>query len=325
MIRSSRQLKDLIKNLSKASGIEAHVLIRKYMMERFLERISQSKYNSCFILKGGMLVSAFVGVESRATMDIDTTIKGISVTQSDMERVIKKISNIDLDDNVKFKIKKVSEIMDEAEYSGIRFSMDALIDGAIIPLKIDISTGDVITPREISYSYKLMFEDRTISIMTYPIETVLAEKLETIISRSVTNTRMRDFYDIHILLKSQPIDFSVIGTALKKTMTKRGSLQLAENAKEILNAVENDKNIKSLWNVYQSKFKYAQEYSWNEVMWSIRKLSSEAKLDVEKPSVLENISQIQESDTSIILKNSETICKALDCTPNDVFSFDDIE
>lgn len=325
MIRSSRQLKDLIKNLSKASGIEAHVLIRKYMMERFLERVSQSKYNSCFILKGGMLVSAFVGVESRATMDIDTTIKGISVTQSDMERVIKKISNIDLDDNVKFKIKKVSEIMDEAEYSGIRFSMDALIDGAIIPLKINISTGDVITPREISYSYKLMFEDRTISIMTYPIETVLAEKLETIISRSVTNTRMRDFYDIHILLKSQPIDFCVIGTALKKTMTKRGSLQLAENAEEILNAVENDKNIKSLWNVYQSKFKYAQEYSWNEVMWSIRKLSSEAKLDVEKPSVLENISQIQESDTSIILKNSETICKALDCTPNDVFSFDDIE
>lgn len=305
MIHSSRQLKDLIKNLSKASGIEAHVLIRKYMMERFLERVSKSKYNASFILKGGMLVSAFVGVESRATMDIDTTIKGISVTQSDMERVIKEISNIDLDDNVKFQIKKVSEIMDEAEYSGIRFSMDAVLDGAVIPLKIDISTGDVITPREISYSYKLMFEDRTIPILTYPIETVLAEKLETIISRSVTNTRMRDFYDIHILLKSQPIDFSVMGTALERTMTKRGSLQLVENAEKVLSAIENDKNIQTLWDVYQSKFKYAQEYSWNEVMWSIRKLSSEAKLDVEKPSVLENIKQFQKSDTPVINKLSK--------------------
>ena len=199
MIHSSKQLKDLIRNLSKEVGIEAHVLIRKYMMERFLERVSSSKYNGSFILKGGMLVAAFVGVEARATMDIDTTIKGIPVTIVDMERTITEISNIDLDDNVKFRIKKVSEIMDEAEYSGIRFSMDAVLDGAVIPLKIDISTGDVITPREIAYSYKLMFEDRTIPIMTYPIETVLAEKLETVISRSITNTRMRDFYDIHIL------------------------------------------------------------------------------------------------------------------------------
>lgn len=157
MIHSSKQLKDLIRNLSKEVGIEAHVLIRKYMMERFLERVSSSKYNGSFILKGGMLVAAFVGIEARATMDIDTTVKGIPITIVDMERTITEISNIDLGDNVKFRIKKVSEIMDEAEYSGIRFSMDAVLDGAVIPLKIDISTGDEITPREIAYSYKLMF------------------------------------------------------------------------------------------------------------------------------------------------------------------------
>lgn len=139
MIHSSKQLKDLIRNLSKEVGIEAHVLIRKYMMEWFLERVSSSKYNGSFILKGGMLVAAFVGVEARATMDIDTTIKGIPVTIVDMERTITEISNIDLDDNVKFRIKKVSEIMDEAEYSGIRFSMDAVLDGAVIPLKIEQS------------------------------------------------------------------------------------------------------------------------------------------------------------------------------------------
>ncbi|EIC96251.1 nucleotidyl transferase, PF08843 family [Lachnoanaerobaculum saburreum F0468] len=282
MIHSSKQLKDLIRNLSKEVGIEAHVLIRKYMMERFLERVSSSKYNGSFILKGGMLVAAFVGVEARATMDIDTTIKGISVTIVDMERTITEISNIDLDDNVKFRIKKVSEIMDEAEYSGIRFSMDAVLDGAVIPLKIDISTGDVITPREIAYSYKLMFEDRTIPIMTYPIETVLAEKLETVISRSITNTRMRDFYDIHILLKSQNINVDILALALERTAKKRGNFSLLENAESVLKIVKSDEDMKRLWNIYQKKFKYAGEYTWDEVIHSVRELSIEAKLDVVK-------------------------------------------
>ena len=282
MIHSSKQLKDLIRNLSKEVSIEAHVLIRKYMMERFLERVSSSKYNGSFILKGGMLVAAFVGVEARATMDIDTTIKGIPVTMVDMERTITEISNIDLDDNVKFRIKKVSEIMDEAEYSGIRFSMDALLDGAVIPLKIDISTGDVITPREIAYSYKLMFEDRTIHIMTYPIETVLAEKLETVISRSITNTRMRDFYDIHILLKSQNIDADILALALERTAKKRGNFNLLENAESVLKVVKSDEDMKRLWDIYQKKFKYAGEYTWDEVIHSVRELSIEAKLDVVK-------------------------------------------
>lgn len=287
MIHSSKQLKDLIRNLSKEVGIEAHVLIRKYMMERFLERVSSSKYNGSFILKGGMLVAAFVGVEARATMDIDTTIKGIPVTIVDMERTITEISNIDLDDNVKFRIKKVSEIMDEAEYSGIRFSMDAVLDGAVIPLKIDISTGDVITPREIAYSYKLMFEDRTIPIMTYPIETVLAEKLETVISRSITNTRMRDFYDIHILLKSQNINADILALALERTAKKRGNFSLLENAESVLKIVKSDEDMKRLWDIYQKKFKYAGEYTWDEVIHSVRELSIEAKLDVEKISVTE--------------------------------------
>ena len=282
MIHSSKQLKDLIRNLSKEVGIEAHVLIRKYMMERFLERVSSSKYNGSFILKGGMLVAAFVGVEARATMDIDTTIKGIPVTIVDMERTITEISNIDLGDNVKFRIKKVLEIMDEAEYSGIRFSMDAVLDGAVIPLKIDISTGDEITPREIAYSYKLMFEDRTIPIMTYPIETVLAEKLETVISRSITNTRMRDFYDIHILLKSQNINADILALALERTAKKRGNFSLLENAESVLKVVKSDEDMKRLWDIYQKKFKYAGEYTWDEVIHSVRELSIEAKLDVVK-------------------------------------------
>ena len=170
-----------------------------------------------------------------------------------MERIISEISNINLDDNVKFIIKKVSEIMDEAEYSGIRFSMDALLDGAVIPMKIDISTGDVITPREIAYSYKLMFEDRKIHIITHPIETVLAEKLETVISRSITNTRMRDFYDIHVLLKLQTTDADILALALKRTAKHRGNFNLLESVESVLDELKIDENMKKLWNIYQKK------------------------------------------------------------------------
>ena len=287
MIYSSRQLKDLIRNLSKEVEIEPYVLIRKYMMERFLERVSKSKYNGSFILKGGMLVSAFVGIESRATMDIDTTIKGIPVTITEMTRMITEISDIYLEDNVKFRIKKLSEIMDEMEYTGIRFSMEAIMDGAVIPLKIDISTGDVITPGEISYSYKLMFEDRTIPIMTYPVETILAEKLETVISRSITNTRMRDFYDIHLLLQLHKIDYDIFELALERTAKKRESLLLLENAENVLKAVNSSDDMKKMWTTYQKKFRYARSYTWDDLMWSIRKLSIEAKLNVESPSDFE--------------------------------------
>lgn len=287
MIYSSRQLKDLIRNLSKEVEIEPYVLIRKYMMERFLERVSKSKYNGSFILKGGMLVSAFVGIESRATMDIDTTIKGIPVTITEMKRMITEISDIYLEDNVKFRIKKLSEIMDEMEYTGIRFSMEAIMDGAVIPLKIDISTGDVITPGEISYSYKLMFEDRTIPIMTYPVETILAEKLETVISRSITNTRMRDFYDIHLLLQLHKIDYDIFELALERTAKKRESLLLLENAENVLKAVNSSDDMKKMWTTYQKKFRYARSYTWDDLMWSIRKLSIEAKLNVESPSDFE--------------------------------------
>ncbi len=305
MIKTSIQLKDLIRNLSKENGIEQHILIRKYMMERFLERVSKSAYNDSFILKGGLLVSAFIGVELRATMDIDTTIKGLPLNVSEIEKIITEISAINLNDNVSFKIKKLDEIMEEAEYSGIRVSMEALLDGARIPLKIDISTGDVITPREIVYSYKLMFEDREISIMTYPIETVLAEKLETVISRSVTNTRMRDFYDMHLLLKLQKIDSEILSTALEKTAIQRGSLKLLENAEIVLKSVENDDTIKKLWEEYQEKYSYAKDYTFIDVMSSIRKLSIEAGLNVKKPSILANIKQGVKNDERSTKKSKD--------------------
>ena len=198
MIKTSKQLKDLIRNLSRRKSADAQVLLRNYMMERFLERISISDYKDRFILKGGMLVAAMVGVDARSTMDLDATVKGFDVNVKDAEGIIKSIIAVPLDDGVVFHVKQISEIMDGAEYPGIRVSMETVFDGVVTPLKIDISTGDVITPREIRYSFRLMLEDRFIEIWAYNLESVLAEKLETVISRHVSNTRMRDFYDIHI-------------------------------------------------------------------------------------------------------------------------------
>ena len=202
MIKTSRQLKDKIRNLAKEKSADAQILMRTYMMERLLERISISKYKKNFILKGGVLITSLVGLDFRSTMDVDTTIKGFDVNLTSVEQMIQNLIDIPLEDGVLFQIKNIDSIMNEAEYPGIRVSMQALFDGTITPLKIDISTGDVITPGAIQYSYKLMFEDRYIQLLSYNLETVLAEKLETIVRRHLTNTRMRDFYDVYILKSS---------------------------------------------------------------------------------------------------------------------------
>lgn len=167
MIKTARQLKDLIRNLSKEKSADAQILMRNYMMERFLERVSLSEYRDKFILKGGMLVAAMVGLDVRSTMDMDATIKGTNVTVEDAEKMIRSIVTVFIDDGVDFQIKSISEIMDEAEYPGIRVSITTLFDGVVTPLKIDISTGDVITPREVRYRFKLMLEERTIDILAY--------------------------------------------------------------------------------------------------------------------------------------------------------------
>ncbi len=280
MIRTSRQLKDLVRNLSKEIGIEPHILIRKYMMECFLERLSLSDYNNRFILKGGLLVSAYVGVEARATMDIDTTIKEIPLNLSEMQSIISEITKIDVFDNVKLEVKKVDEIMEDAEYTGLRFSMEGRLDGAKIPFKLDISTGDAITPKEIVFSYKLMFENRRIDLVSYPIETVLAEKLETIISRTTANTRMRDFYDIHILLQSQEVDADVMVNAFEKTAKQRGSVKRIESINDVLESIRSSEYIKKLWRSYQKKYYYAKDCEFEDVMESIYKLSLMSGLKV---------------------------------------------
>ena len=276
MITTARQLKDLIRNLSKKKSADAQILMRNYMMERFLERISLSEYKDKFILKGGMLVAAMVGLDARATLDLDATIKGDNVSLTDVETIISNIIAIPIDDGVSFCIKRISEIMEEADYPGVRVSMETKFDGVITPLKIDISTGDVITPKEIRYRFNLMLEDRTIEVWAYNLETVLAEKLETVISRNVANTRMRDFYDIYILQKlyGEQLNKEILWNALVATARKRGTLEQIESGdiREILNEIETSSVMENLWKAYQKNYSYAVDISWHIVMESVRYL-----------------------------------------------------
>ena len=276
MITTARQLKDLIRNMSKKKSADAQILKRNYMMERFLERISLSEYKNQFILKGGMLVAAMVGLDARATMDLDATIKGTNVSVEDVEMIISKIISISLNDGVLFRIKRISEIMEEADYPGVRVSMETKFDGVITPLKIDISTGDIITPREIKYNFNLMLENRTIEVWAYNLETVLAEKLETVISRNVTNTRMRDFYDIYILQKlyGEQLSKDVLWDALVATAKKRETLEQieTEDIDEVFDEIQSSSVMENLWKAYQRNYSYSADIPWHTIMKSIRTL-----------------------------------------------------
>jgi len=274
MIHTSRQLKALVRNLSKGDSAKAQIIIRNYVMERFLERLSLSQYRDNLILKGGTLVAAMVGLDNRSTMDVDATLKNLPLNEESAKKIIEEITAIHIDDGMTFEIKSVMPIMDEADYPGIRIMLDTILETMHTPLKIDFSTGDVITPREVSYSFRLLFEERTISILAYNLETVLAEKIETMLARGTTNTRMRDFYDIYVLTNTQAhnIDSNTLKQAFVNTSEKRGSLALLSDVDLILTEISESDVLIDLWKNYQRKFDYAADILWDDVMASVKHL-----------------------------------------------------
>ena len=268
------QIKGRIKSVAKQNNADARTLMRIYMMERFLERLTQSEYRDNFIIKGGILVTAMIGVAHRSTMDIDTSMKNLNLSAEDALRVDNQVKDIDLDDGVSFEVKDVSNIMDEMEYPGIRVTMNANVGRLITPLKIDISTGDVITPRAIEFNYDLLLEDRSISLWSYNLETILAEKLQTVLARGILNTRMRDFYDIRMLLDTyeDKVNKAVLKDAFAATCKKRGTDHLQEQAEEIIKIIEADEQLRVLWRAYQKKYSYAAEIDYASVISGVRKL-----------------------------------------------------
>lgn len=268
------QIKGRIKSVAKQNNADARTLMRIYMMERFLERLAQSEYRDNFIIKGGILVTAMIGVAHRSTMDIDTSMKNLNLSAEDALRVVNQVKDIDLDDGVSFEVKDVSNIMDEMEYPGIRVTMNANVGRLITPLKIDISTGNVITPRAIEFNYDLLLEDRSISLWSYNLETILAEKLQTVLARGILNTRMRDFYDIRMLLDTyeDKVNKAVLKDAFAATCKKRGTDHLQEQAEEIIKIIEADEQLRVLWRAYQKKYSYAAEIDYASVISGVRKL-----------------------------------------------------
>lgn len=274
------QLKAKIKNISKEKNISAQLVLQNYMMERFIERIALSDFQDQMIIKGGLLISSIVGLDSRATMDIDMTLKGKPVNESFILDYINEISRININDEVKFDVVSITEIREMDDYFGFRVSLIAGIGIMKIPLKIDITTGDKIIPSEISYEYPLMFENRSIKIKAYNLETILSEKIETIISRGNQNTRMRDFYDVYILLKlkSKNIDYNILRLAIEETSKKRNSLNLLLKYKEIISNIENNNEMLVRWENYRNSFNYARTIDFTEICKFLKEILE--KIDI---------------------------------------------
>ena len=260
-MKNAMQLKAYVKNLAKEKKISAQIVLQNYMLERLLERISVSEYRDNFILKGGFLLAAMVGLDTRATMDMDATIKGLPVTKETISQMFIDICQIHIEDDISFEFSGIEDIREDDEYSGFRVSLSGNYPPMAVPLKIDITTGDKITPREMVYTFNLMFEERTINVLAYTLETILAEKLETIISRGDQNTRPRDFYDVYILntLQKKNIDNQILKEAFEATVKKRGTEHIVTNYKEIIETVLNSSAMKDQWTRYQKEFDYAKD------------------------------------------------------------------
>jgi predicted nucleotidyltransferase component of viral defense system len=273
-VKTSTQLNVLVRNLAKEKNVGAEIILRNYMLERLLERIALSDYRNNFILKGGMLIAAMVGLDTRTTMDLDATLRGQDLTESQVAGLFREILEVQIDDNVNFTFKKITEIREEAEYPGYRVSFEARLDNTRQTLKVDISTGDLITPREIEYQFKLMFENRTIGVLAYNLETVLAEKLESIIVRGETNTRMRDFYDVYILTQTQDrnIDRELFRKALHNTADRRGTLSHLEKSGEVVKELANSQIMLALWTQYQKNYPYADDLTWGMAVKAVKEL-----------------------------------------------------
>lgn len=280
MIKNRISLKAKVANLAKKTNIPNKYLIQNYMFEALLKRISLSKYKEKFIIKGGLLLSSIFGVDLRSTMDLDTTIKGIPLTKENLEKIMKEIIKIKVDDNVNLKLENIKDIRLEDEYSGFSVNLSADFDGLKTSLLIDITTGDAITYSEIEYQYKTIFEDETISIMSYNFETIIAEKLESILYRNIDNTRMKDYYDLYMFvnLKWDEVNPKELKSALMNTVRRRKTEFYLLNARKYFELIKIDEELKKLWSRYSLNYEYAKNITFDDTVKAIDFIMSELSI-----------------------------------------------
>ena len=275
-------IKRLAKEIENKYDLNYYEILQRYMFERVLERISVSKYQDNFILKGGLLLSAMFGIGNRMTKDMDATITGIDVSKDKMLKVLNEILSINLKDGVKFDVVDITDIREDDEYGGNKYHIVGKLQSLKVNLEIDISTGDKVTPRELKYKYPLIFEDRTIMISSYNIETILAEKIETVLRRGVFNSRMKDFYDIYYFLTKlrKEIDINVLKEAMDNTFTKRDSFEYLNDYEQIIDSIICNERIEKLWNIYSNKYKYASGIDITEILNLLKGIIKELDLEI---------------------------------------------
>ena len=275
MIKNRDSLKAKASNLSKKTNIPNKYLIQNFMFEALLKRISKSKYKDKFIIKGGLLLSSIFGVNLRSTMDLDTTIKGLPLDRKTITKVINEIISIDVEDNVKLEIENIKDIREEELYSGFEVNLKAEFDGLKTNLMIDITIGDVITYKEVEFKYNTIFDNEIINIMTYNYETIIAEKFESIISRNIDNTRMKDYYDLYMFvnLKWNDINKETLRKAIINTSKARETLDYIENANKYIELISDDSRLNLLWNSYQNNYEYAKDIEFEDTINAIKVIS----------------------------------------------------
>lgn len=268
------QLKAKIRNLAQSNHIPAQAVLQNYMLERFLERITLSKYKDMIILKGGMLIASIVGINSRTTMDMDATLRGYPLSEESIRVAISEICELQLDDGITLVLDYIEPIREDDEYGGFRVAIIAKIESINTPLKIDITTGDIITPGAIRYAFHSHFEDKFFEVWAYNVETILAEKVETILRRSVLNTRPRDFYDVYIIMNnhSRMVNKKIFSIALKSTCDKRMSLVALQEKEKILLTIQSDPIMRQRWDRYSKEYNYANGIGFVEVLTTIIEL-----------------------------------------------------
>lgn len=272
---NAMSLKAKIRNLAKQKNLPAQVILQNYMFERLLVRLSKSNYKEKFVLKGGMLVAAIVGLDNRATMDLDTTLKNLPLTQAAIRKALEEICAVPAEDGVAFEVGTIVPIREDDIYGGYRVMLNARLDTLLTPLSIDVSTGDAITPHAVQYNFSEIFDDeKAYQLWAYNIETVLAEKVETILRRSVFNTRPRDFYDAYILAATQQYDQALFEEALQATAKHRGTLEQIADREGILKNIEESPELRRMWEKYRKQFAYAQGIGYEQVIASLRKLAN---------------------------------------------------
>ncbi|HIY82401.1 nucleotidyl transferase AbiEii/AbiGii toxin family protein [Rubneribacter sp.] len=278
MIDNPRRVKDLIKNLAKGDSGRAQLLQRRYAMERFLERITESIYRENLVLKGGMLVTSMLGVGERMTRDTDVTMQDKRLDVESAVSMAREIAAIPLEDGMSFSVGDAYEIMEDSEYGGVRIEMKAHLGKTEIPMKVDISTGDALTPSAVSYAYRLLLEDRTIDILAYNVETVLAEKIETMLARSTLNTRMRDFYDMWVLTNTgSGIDHEILADAVAATIDNRDNGVSLDAFGDVLDALAASETMRANWERYRDRNDFASDLQWDDALSAARSLCEMAR------------------------------------------------